>query len=168
MHTFLIAALTADGLIAQDPSVRSTTWTSDEDRKFFIQKSKEVGVLVMGDTTYHTWSDAGKRLPGRLKIIYSKEKLQGEELESTQKPPAELLKELEERGFNEVLIAGGATIYTMFMESGLVDTLYLTIEPVIFGSGLKLFNKEIDAKLELKSHKMLNENTILLEYNVLK
>ena len=56
----------------------------------------------------------------------------------------------------------------MFMEAGLIDTLYLTIEPVIFGSGIHLFNKELDVKLQLQSMQKLNEQTVLLEYNVIQ
>ena len=55
----------------------------------------------------------------------------------------------------------------MFMEKGLVDTLYLSVEPVIFGKGLTLFNKELDIKLELEKELKLGEKTILLEYTVI-
>ena len=54
------------------------------------------------------------------------------------------------------------------MEAGVVDKLYLTVEPVLFGQGMNLFNKEIDTKLQLVSTQTLGENTILLEYNVIR
>ncbi len=164
MHVFCIAAATADGFIGKDGH-HLADWTSKEDKEFFLTKSKKSGVIVMG---YNTFQTIGKPLSGRLNIVYAPEGTKIEGAEITQKEPEELIKDLKERGYKEVAISGGSQIYTMFMESGLADTLYLTVEPIIFGSGVKLFNKEIDAKLELKSHKMLNENTILLEYNILK
>ena len=73
---------------------------------------------------------------------------------------------MEERGYKEVAICGGSTTYTMFMEAGLVDKLYITIEPVVFGAGMTLFNKKFEKALKLESMKKLGEATILLEYNV--
>ena len=55
----------------------------------------------------------------------------------------------------------------MFMQAGVVDKLYLSVEPVLFGQGLTLFNKELSVKLELVSIRKLGEQTVLLEYNVL-
>ncbi|MDP2637258.1 MAG: dihydrofolate reductase family protein, partial [bacterium] len=100
-------------------------------------------------------------------VVYSR---QGpiEGVEVTQAEPEALLQELEQKGYREVAICGGQAIYTMFMEAGVVDKLYLTIEPVLFGQGMTLFNKELDIKLELVDTKKLGEQTILLEYNVLK
>ena len=54
------------------------------------------------------------------------------------------------------------------MQASLIDTLYLTMEPVVFGEGIKLFNGSIDPKLSLKSVTNLSEQTVLLEYLVQK
>ena len=158
MKTFLIAALSADGFIAKD-SGHLADWTSKEDKKFFMEITKKVGVIIMGQNTYET---IGKPLPDRLNIVYSYDK-KYEGVEVTQKNPKELLEDLEKRGYREVVIGGGSQIYTMFMEKGLVDTLYLSVEPVIFGKGLTLFDKELDIKLELEKELKLGEKTILLE-----
>ena len=163
--TFIIAALTADGFIARDAGQISTDWTSKEDKKFFSERTKQAGVVVFG---YNTYKTIGKPLRNRLNIVYSnkEEKINGVEI--TQKEPKDLLRELAARGFKEVAICGGSTIYTMFMEAGVVDKLYLTLEPVLFGSGMTLFNKKFDKKLKLISISKLEEGTILLEYNVIK
>lgn len=161
MKTFIIAAITADGFIAKNASHTPLEWTSKEDKQFFSQRTKQAGVVVFGQNTYKT---IGKPLPGRLNIVYSAEQYEG--VETTQKPPEELLADLEKRGFKEAAICGGSAIYTMFMQAGVVDTLYLTVEPVFFGQGMNLFNKEIDAKLILKSMKKLGDTTMLLEYGV--
>ena len=163
MKTFIIAAITADGFIGKN-STHLADWTSKEDKQFFIKMTKRAGVVIMGQNTYET---IGKPLPGRLNIIYSHDK-EYEGVEVTQKDPRELLEDLENRGYKEAAIGGGATIYTMFMEQGLVDKLYLSIEPVLFGKGIALFNKELDAKLALISFKQLGEQTVLLEYSVIK
>ena len=51
------------------------------------------------------------------------------------------------------------------MKAGLVDTLYLTIEPILFGSGVGLFNESVEANLKLASFKNLSDTVVLLEYS---
>lgn len=172
MEVILIAAMTADGLIAQAKDQISTAWTSKADRTWFAKTTKEIGVMVMGWNTFQT---IGKPLSGRLNVVYSldPERSQKEfnfpNLEFTNKEPAIILQELENRGYKSVAICGGATIYTMFMKAKLVNRLFLSIEPVMFGQGIRLFNEVLDGvKLELVEYKKLgDENTILLEYKVI-
>ena len=160
VEVFIIAALTADGFIAKNSEHMSISWTSKEDKEFFKEKTKKAGVVIMGENTYNT---IGKPLSDRLNIVYSRDK-QYEGVETTQKDPKDLIEDLKNRGYKEIAICGGSTIYTMFMEAGLVDKLYFTVEPIVFGSGMNLFNKEIDKKLQLVSVKNLSSQTILLEY----
>lgn len=162
ISVFIIAALTADGFIGKN-TAHFADWTSKEDKQFFVQMTKKAGVVVMGSNTYQT---IGKPLPGRLNIVYSRDK-QFEGAETTQKTPAELVENLKARGYREVAICGGSTIYSMFLEAGVVNKLYLTVEPIVFGSGIHLFNKEIEKKLQLVLCKNLNEQVVLLEYNVI-
>jgi dihydrofolate reductase len=88
-------------------------------------------------------------------------------METTTKSPRELLKVLESRGFKEVAICGGSQIYTMFMKSGVVDMLYLTIEPIVFGDGMRLFKEDMDYKLHLEEYAKTETGTLLLTYNVI-
>ena len=139
-------------------------WTSKEDKQFFVETTKKAGVVVMGQNTYET---IGKPLPGRHNVVYSRDR-QYEGVQVTQAEPEALLKELESKGYKEVAVCGGSTIYTMFMEAGVVDKLYLSVEPVLFGQGMTLFNKELDVKLVLVQERKLGEQTLLLEYDVVK
>ena len=166
MHTFIIAAISADGLIApsDDRGQASTSWKSKEDTSFFVERTKQAGVVIMGSRTFET---IGKPLPGRLTVVYSDKGANYEGVEVTKKPPRELLADLETRGYKEVAICGGASIYTLFMEAGAVDTVYLTVEPVLFGTGVRLFTKPVSARLSLVAVKQLSQNVILLEYKVI-
>lgn len=164
MHCFIIAAMSADGYIAKNPTAPSTVWTSKEDKKRFVELTKKAGVIVVGQNTWFTFG--GKALKDRLNIIYSPTPLENlpENTEITMKEPAQLLADLEKRGMKEVAICGGSQIYTMFMKSGLVDTLYLTIEPVIFGNGIRLFKEDLDFKLQLTDCEKTDSGTVLLTY----
>ena len=167
---FIIVAHTADGFIApanaSGQAVPSTVWTSGADKKKFVQLTKNAGVMIMGLTTYKT---IGRALPGRVNIVYApKDTPTIEGVEMTDKAPKDLIADLENRGFKEVAICGGSTIYTMFMEAGLVDTIYITVEPRLFGSGMTVFNKPLDVKLNLVSVEKLSDDVLFLEYKMVK
>lgn len=169
MNAFIIAALTADGLIAKDKA-HAAAWTSKEDKKRFVALTKEAGVVVMGSRTFSTLS---KPLKDRLNVVYTRtpEKfahLSAENVLVTDNEPAELLAELEGRGFKSAAICGGAEIYTLFMKAGVVTTLHLTTEPLVFGQGIGLFSEPIDFKLALHKTISSETGTVFSEYGVIK
>lgn len=164
MGTFLIAALSADGFIAKTRD-HAATWTSKEDKEFFKKKTKEAGVIVMGKTTYET---IGKPLKDRLNVIYAPEGTSYEGVRVTQADPRELIEDLHKRGFEDIAVCGGSMIYTMFAKAGLLDKLYLTVEPVVFGSGLSLFTEPLSLNLSFEREERLGEGSVLLEYTVRK
>ncbi len=169
IKVFIIVAQTADGFIAKSSS-HEATWTSKEDKKRFVEITKRAGVMVMGLNTFNTFPSP---LKDRLHIVYSpdeeasKNNIEGV-VEYTKDSPEDLIKKLETRGFTEVAICGGTTIYTMFMKSGLVDTLYLTIEPKLFGKGMGIFNEDLDVNLKLVESSVTENGVVLAEYMVLK
>jgi len=159
MQTFIIAAVTADGFIAKNDK-HPAFWTSKEDKKRFVELTKRAGVVVMGSKTYATLP---RPLSERLNIVYSRTKTYPG-AETMNAGPVEVLRELERRGFKEVAICGGSEIYTMFMKAKVVDTLYLTVEPLVFGQGVKLFNEELLVHLKLVSSVQTESGALLLEY----
>ena len=163
MTVFIIAAVTLDGKIARDGGQVSTAWTSEADKKKFVQLTKEAGTIVMGSTTYET---IGRPLPGRRTIVISRSK-KYEGVEVTSESPAELITRLGREAVRSLAVCGGSSIYTQFMKAGVVTKLYLTIEPVVFGSGIPLFSEPLEAKLELAAPPERIDNTIFLTYNVL-
>ena len=162
IKAFIIAAVTADGFIAKDDKHSPFGWTSKEDKKRFVELTKKAGVVVMGSSTYATLPSSLKE---RVNIVYSRSKT-FTDAEVTQDVPAELLRKLEDRGFKEVAICGGAAIYSMFMKANVVDKVYLTIEPIFFGKGIPLFTEELAAQLTLIKADQSDSGSLLLEYDV--
>jgi dihydrofolate reductase len=179
---------------ATQPSIQpSTAWTSQQDQRFFHQRTKQAGVVVMGRRTFTT---IGRPLSDRLNIIYTHFDRQDfleryprlQELEVkpvrpeakggwqlTSAQPQDLINKLQQQGFEQVAICGGNSIYSQFMQANLIDTLYLTIEPILFGQGVSLFKKSLKFDLKSKPHpqlklisqQQLNEQgALLLEYEV--
>jgi dihydrofolate reductase len=168
MKVILIAAVSADGKIAQTPGQKSLDWTSKEDLKFFVAKTKEIGVVIMGNTTFKT---IGKGLPGRRLIVMTARpdgQTPVEGVEFTEKPPKALLEQLAEEGLSQVALAGGSRVYSEYLEQGFVTDLFLTIEPVLFGNGTPLAVGFDRINLELVETTKLNDQAVLMHYRVRK
>ncbi len=172
MNIFIIAALTTDGFIAKNAH-HPASWTSKADKQRFVRLTKEAGVMIMGSKTFSTFP---KPLKERLNVVYTRdpEKARASQaehydnLEFTALPPTELIASLEQRGYTSIAICGGAEIYSTFMDSGLVNKLYLTYEPLLFGAGVTLFKNPMDVALELVSTEHTDTGTIFAEYNIKK
>ncbi|MCA9369320.1 MAG: dihydrofolate reductase [Pseudomonadales bacterium] len=164
----LIAALTADGYIGQNDAHLSTRWTSREDGAFFAKVSKEIGQMVLGSKTFATFN---RKLSDRKMYVYSSrvgvENPHGNEIEVVSEEPASLVARLAEEGVEELLICGGTSVYTMFLQAGVIDRLLLTYEPVIFGDGVRLFNAPVDVNVRLTKVYDLSDQTKVHEYEVI-
>ena len=169
MKVVLLMAITLDGKVAKHAD-HPADWTSKADKKIFVKETKDAGVIIMGQTTYDT---IGRPLPGRLNVVMDFEpdtskNIPGE-LEYTKKQPKELLAEMAERGFKKVIIGGGSTINGLFLRMGLIDEIWLTIEPKVFGKGLPLFNgADVDLNLELIESKQLDDHVKHVRYRIIK
>jgi dihydrofolate reductase len=169
MKIILLAAITLNGKIAQFTE-QPATWTSKEDKQFFVQESKANRVIIMGHNTFKT---LGKPLPGRLNVVLTSQpekftQIAGQ-IEFVNLSPKTLLEQLSDRGFDKATLGGGTQVYSEFLAAGLVDELKLTVEPKIFGKGLNLFSEmDICYDLQLMEVKKLGPNVIMLHYKILK
>lgn len=158
-------AQTLDGKIAKS-SDHFPDWTSCEDKKFFHKVSKEAGVVVMGDKTFATFPSP---LKDRLSVVFTMEE-NPKEIEGVKwvkGEPEKVVKELEEMGYESAILGGGAFINGLFLEHKLIDEIAVTIEPKIFGDGLSLFKGDFNLDLKLKSVEKINDNSVVLRYNVI-
>jgi dihydrofolate reductase len=164
MKVIMMMAMTADGKIAKD-SGHFPNWTSKEDKKLFAQISKEIGVVMFGEKTFATFPSP---LPNRLNVVFT-QNLDKPEIESVKwvtGEPELILAELEKIGFSSALLGGGAYLNTLFLEKKLIDEIIITIEPKIFGAGLGLFNGDFNINLKLIDMQKINENALMLKYQV--
>jgi dihydrofolate reductase len=128
----------------------------------------------MGRKTYEQAKDMMKHREGRLRVIltsrpedYNKQTIPGQ-LEFSSESPRQIVQRLSERGYTQALLLGGSSTNSAFLKENLIDELWLTIEPIIFGGGTPLF-AESDAKKnwELLSVATLNsQGTLLLKYQI--
>ena len=159
----LVMAVTADGFIARD-SNDFVSWSSPADKKFFRKISTEAGVVIMGRNTFETFKEP---LKGRLNVVMSS-KITKSEHENTlfySGSPGGLLKLLEEKGFKRAVLAGGSYTNYTFLKEKLIDSIVLTISPLMFGHGLSLFNGPFDAELKIDDFGKLDDETLIVKYS---
>ena len=166
MKIILMMAMTADGKIART-SDHFPDWTSKEDKKLFADTTKKHGVVIMGDKTFFTMPGP---LPDRLNIVFTLEKNppQFENGKWVSGEPEKVLGELEKMGHESAILGGGANLNAQFLKKKLIDELWLTIEPKIFGDGLGIFKGESEADLKLLTIEKINDNSVVVKYEVLK
>lgn len=167
MKVTLLMAMTLDGKIGLD-SNHFPDWTGKEDKKLFVEMTKKAGVFIMGSKTFDT---IGRPLPERKNVVLTRDKTRKsawDNLVFTDQAPQEILKALEKEGFEEVILAGGAMINTLFAREKLIDEIVVTICPKIFGKGLSLFTEEISLDLALKHFEKIGDELIFVRYEVEK
>jgi dihydrofolate reductase len=171
MKVTLYMAITANGYIATEAG--DSSFTSEADGRKLADLAKKIGNIVCGRGTYDALvKEEQFPMPGTLNIVMTSEPPQVEPLENVlffTESPEEVIAELEKRGFKEALIAGGGALNGSFLTDGLVDEMYLTVEPLLLSSGVHLFeHADFRRDLELIGTEKLSENEIQLHYSVVK
>lgn len=162
----LFMASSIDGVTAKH-SIEDINWTCSADKQYFSNKTKEAGVVIMGSNTYKSLK---KPLPGRHNVVMTRDKASCcnyNEITITALNPKQILLRLMRRGYKHAALIGGPTINSIFLQEGLISYIHLTIAPKLFGSGLSLFNGDLDIDMKLIRSQSLDPDTMLLVYKVL-
>lgn len=177
----MVAVTSINGKLTKGDDSDIYKWTSVEDHDFFFSKIKDANLIVMGSGTYEairedfktsSFSAGGAK---KLRVVITKEPekyindVSPGELEFTSETPTQIVRRFENK-FDEMLLAGGGQIFSLFAAAGLINEIYLTIEPKAFGKGKPLFaENELELNLKLESFEKLNEKgTMLLKYQIIK
>ena len=105
----------------------------------FRQVVQKIGNLINGRRTYEL-ARAGGALDALSHVAYavvSHEQLTVEGVEVVASPEA-ALHYLEQKGFRTALVGGGAGLDASFLSQGLVDEVYVNVEPSLTGAGLTI------------------------------
>lgn len=174
MKIIMVAVVSANGKLTHGDDPDIYQWTSKEDQDFFFSLVSKSKLIVMGSGTYRAIRPKLKVQSEKLRIVLtsSPEKYRDGQIKGQLEFTSETPRQLYDRMINhpKMLLVGGSQVYSSFMKEGLVDEIYLTIEPVLFGVGKDLIAKgEVETRLELVSIEKLNKKgTLLLKYKVKK
>jgi len=122
MRVSLIVAVAANGVIGKDNDL---IWTLRDDMAFFKATTKGHHV-IMGRKNWESIPERFRPLPGRPNIVLSRDAAYASEGATCLTSLDAALEVAREAGEEEAFIIGGAQIYRLVLEAGVVDTMYIT------------------------------------------
>jgi dihydrofolate reductase len=174
MKTILIFVATIDGKVTKwgEPNVR--LWSSHQDQEYYKKVRSQSQLIVMGSKTFN----ADKFNPSSSHQIiimtsqpekYKSLEVPGQ-IEFTKETPVELISRFINKGHQQMLVVGGPHVATSFLQEQLIDELWLTIEPKIFGMGDNFATgTKLDINLRLiQCEKVNDQGTLITKYAVLR
>ena len=165
----MYAAVSIDGIAALDSKTGIERYGSPEDREFFLAGAKSCQAVIMGKNT------GSFRVFGVPNFILTHdpagaEASQAQDARGVERvylcgQPQEICAKLEARGIQKAALLGGPSTNLQFLRAGLVDEIFLTVEPVTIGRGIRFLNEPLESRWILADSQVLNERgTIVLHY----
>ena len=141
-------------------------WTSPEDWQFFQKSLSRFDAVVVGRNTYMAAADQLRKR--NTFVLSSRPKTFTRRGSVTFVNPANVSLAKLLQVYQTVAVLGGGTVYGFMLEHGLLNEIFITIEPLIFGRGKNMFiGNRRTAPVKLLSIKKLNRaGTLLLHYQV--
>lgn len=178
MKVILYMAVSIDGIAALDEKTGIERYGSSEDRDFFLSGAKACDAVIMGKNTAASFKVYG--LPNFV-LTHDKNFLQaqkpagadgakaqdgrGFERVCLSGEPQEICAALEARGIKKAALLGGPSTNLLFLRAGLVDEIFLTVEPVTLGQGIRFLSEPLESRWTLADTKVLNaRGAIVLHY----
>jgi len=165
------AVMSLDGCLTrhQDPG---TSFASPEDHRFFRAALHAFDSVLVGRKTYEASraSPLWSRPDARLRCVLTStpedyaEITRAGELEFHNTTVPEAVANLEARGRENCAVLGGARVFTDACSANLLDELWVTLEPLAFGQGERMFEGRVDFRFALSSAETLSKDTLLLKY----
>ena len=169
MKVIMYATQSVNGYLATE--TEETPWSGAAWRNYY-KTSRGFKAMIVGRRTYQIMKriEEFKKIGSPFTIVLSHFPAgdTGANL-AYAKSPLKAMEILKENRFTKVVVAGGGKLNASFMKIGLVDELWLDIEPFVFGTGIKIFHEDFfKAKLKLLGFKKLSKDTVQLRYKVVK
>ena len=173
MPVVLIAVASLDGCITRHQEGGTAQWASREDQDHFSRATGECDVRVFGAETYRADRDGMRaRLgPEVRRVVWTRtpERFVADvvpgQLEFSAEDPAALVDRLRAAGHRRLALLGGGQVYGAFLAADIVDELLLTVEPVVFGTGVRLGgDAPMQERFALVDASRLGGSTLLLRY----
>jgi len=165
MKLLLYMAVSLDGIAALDSERGIQDYGSKEDHDFFIQEAKKCDAVIMGRRT------AKNKIRGVKNFVLCHDALSfkadddGVERIFLSGSARELYKKIESYGVKKAALLGGPSTNLVFLRAGLVDEIFLTVEPVTIGRGLHFLDESLESRWILADTKVLNKRgAIVLHY----
>lgn len=161
MNVILYAALTANGNYGDSDTGQMP---KEEQLNDLFSHATEAGNIVMGRKTYEI--HGGDNAFGDLDVVVVSKTATFDGVK-TVASTQELLDYLSSKGYKEAFVIGGVMLLNALLAEGLIDEVYINIEPYIIERGLDL--EPVDGRLinlELVEHKHIGAGIVQIHYKV--
>jgi dihydrofolate reductase len=172
VRVVLVAVQSIDGYITPHDDPGAAPSASAAAQRHFRDTMRQADCAIFGGATYRADRDHIRPdlRPDLLRVawtrrpeLFAAEAVPGQ-LEFSASEPAAILADMAARGRRRCALLGGQEVFGRFLADDLVDELLVTIEPLMFGSGLRLNATPVDRAFELADVVRLSEQTLLLRY----
>ena len=166
-----IVVMSLDGCLTRHGQA-GTGFASAADHAFFREALSGFDCSIAGRKTFEAGRESILRARdgSRLQMILTTTparfaaEARPEHLEFRDQDMAAVVKELKGRGRTRCAVVGGTSLYRDACALGLLDELWITVEPLAFGEGVRMFDGPVDFAFELMSFEALSPQTLLLKY----
>lgn len=171
MKVILVSAISLDGFITRHDEPGSD-FTSDADSRYLREVLPKFDCCIFGGASFRVAREwmRNRLMPDKLRVavtrtpeVFAAEAEPGS-FEFTAESPTAITENLRSRGYRSCALLGGGQIYSLFLQAGCVDELWITVEARLFGTGTPLCPGQVDLPLRLVSHEHLGGDTLLLKY----
>lgn len=174
MKVSLAMVTSADGKSTQGATGGTMHWVSPEDQSIFQDLIASHDIVVMGSATYKSVRNIIKPSKAKPRLVLTRAPKQFEAdagrpgLSFSTDTPGQFMLRATKAGYENILLVGGSETNARFFDSGLVNEIWLTIEPSLFGEGLPFSGRlKHTISLQLLNCRQLNkQGTLLLHYLV--
>ncbi|MBN8701493.1 MAG: dihydrofolate reductase [Bacteroidetes bacterium] len=167
----LYIAMSLDGLIAgANDSLDFLSLVEKKGEDYGYGKFTEsVDTVIMGRKTYDKVCSMGVENPHpnkKLFIITRTPKSAIDNIEYFTGNIIDLISELKQRNGKNIFVDGGAEIVNILLKQNLIDEFYISIIPIILGSGISLFQQPLpELNLKLVDSKQFESGLVQIHYS---
>ena len=146
MKLSVFCGVSVDGFLARPNDALDFLRAGEAEPHGFEEFYASVDVVVIGRRTFEVVLTFGKWFYGKKPVVVLSSRpldfssVKGGMVEQMSGEPAEIVVQLEARGFRHAYVDGGITIQR-FLAAGLIDRLVITRVPVLIGAGIPLFGQ---------------------------
>ncbi|MBS1955153.1 MAG: dihydrofolate reductase family protein [Cyanobacteria bacterium SZAS-4] len=150
-----------------------------EGGKYKVEELSKVSALLLGRTTYETFSEYWPKQKGEAfadPINKMPKYIVSTTLKKAEWNNCHILRDvakevaaLRESDGGDILVYGSATLVKSLLHHDLIDELHLMIYPLTLGGGLRLFDDNLELKkFELKNSRLIEEGVHILEFKPIR
>lgn len=164
-------AISLDGYIAGPDG--ETDWIVMDPEIDFAAMFKQFDTLLIGRRTFTSMARAGQgSMPGMEVYVFSTTLRQEDypDVTMVRENAGQVVRGLRERPGKDIALFGGAGLFRSLLDAGQVDTVEVSVIPVLLGAGVPLMPPPYGAvPLRLTKQKVLKATgTLSLEYDIVR